>query len=555
MAGAISQAEKKLQEAYEKLDQQEIDFVAKVHPNAAKGMQLAHDNPDKAIYLDTRNGSEITVLDGDKETIKPYLANRYEQSLAKTGGVEALIEQRTIGMKNSGVPQAVMDKEVELMRAAEGDGQKYANLRFENNSFFAEQEKAAGKDPAAANDIRITTITTIEENKIVNGKVVEGKPEEPSPKLQYDKKAMVLLHENGKITPIGASAMLMDRSSGYNGMHEITNEFFNKGLEKHGSVEAFAEYIKKNDLSDTALGTDPSPEVRQRLVESIQQSEGKAEYFSAAMFKSINAARPDNEVPSEQTLEQKNTKDTLLMSAEKADAGGFQGLFNGNMDINQFFEQIMAFFKSMSSGNMSVAQAAEQFGNKLGIKEDLVAKTEKSEKLEKLEKLENKEEVAKGKDQEEFKDTYKGKPLVWDKDGIYTLEYDKNGKAIAVPLTKEEAAEVAGKGEATPEKEEVAATEKNQEPAQSGLMYTADWTRPQSEEGLRLDPSDYSLTGQDGKDMTGHFSAAAHGDERLVSEEFSEYAKKMEAKLVASETKATADDYDSAEQKLVGMNA
>ncbi|MCK5385020.1 MAG: hypothetical protein KAJ29_05535, partial [Alphaproteobacteria bacterium] len=91
------------------------------------------DNPDKTVYLDTRDGAKVTVFDGDKETIKPFLANQYEQAIEKAGGVEALIEQQTTRMEDAGMLPAVIDKETELMQAADGDGQKYADLRFESN--------------------------------------------------------------------------------------------------------------------------------------------------------------------------------------------------------------------------------------------------------------------------------------------------------------------------------------------------------------------------------------------------------------------------------------
>ncbi len=406
-------------------EQERIDFVAKNNPDYAKNMQLVLDNPDKTIYLDTRDGAKITTLDGDKETIKPFLAHQHEQAVAKAGGVDALIEQRTTEMKEADMPQAVMDKESEIMRAAEGDGQKYADLRFENNAFFAEQAKAAGEDPAAANDIvasHTVTKTELTTGKMVDGKMVmdEKVPEEPSTQLAYDPKAMVPLFENGRLTNIGNVEMVTSQLiSNDTKLHEVSNDFFDNGIKEHGTMKAFAEHVKTNGVSGDGIYSDSNQEQCGRLAGAILQSEGRAELFSAATFKSINENKPEQDLAQKNVQDTKNTQDTLLASAEKADDGGLQNLFSGDMDLGQMLEQFLALFKGMTSGNMSLEQVTAQISEKFGGKKEKDAdKTDEAENKEVVAATENNKDPEKTAVQENQhiaytqKDGVAGQPVV-----------------------------------------------------------------------------------------------------------------------------------------------
>ncbi len=92
------------------------------------------------------------------------------------------------------------------------------------------------------------------------------------------------------------------------------------------------------------------------------------------------------------------------------------------------------------------------------------------------------------------------------------------------------------------------------EPEQPGLMFTASWSRPQTEEGLLFDKESFSITGKDGQSMSDHFMSASNGEEMLVSIEFDEYTQKMEAELDAMEAKhSPGDNFEPKEPEVADL--
>ena len=356
------------QEIYDYGRQAQIDYVAKQDQAAARSMQLVHDNPDKTIFLDTRDGTRVTVFDGDRESIKPILADQYEQAVEKVGGVDALIELHRARLQEAGIPQAVIDKEAELMKAADGNGEKFADLRFASNAEFTKLAQETGH-PNAEHVNDVTNFTRIETSLVGTEPGEEGSapeetasaPEKPEP-YDFDEKYMVKLAEGGELTNVGRVTLVAGVLPGMGMMeniHESARMYFDNGIKEHGSVEAFAKHIETEGAPEFEQGSN-DPKVRQTLADGVRNSGGDSAVFAASALESINEMpeQPGVKAPAAEAVGQAATQtpkgaeqDTLgaatLFASLQDNMSQIQGQ-QGNM--MQLFEPFMKFLTALMSG-------------------------------------------------------------------------------------------------------------------------------------------------------------------------------------------------------------
>ena len=91
-------------------DYQHIRMLEEAEQNQAAA------NPDPAGNVRV---SDVQYIDGDVESVKPFLAETHAKMLEETGSVDALIERTrerySAKIESGEIPQAILDKEIEII--------------------------------------------------------------------------------------------------------------------------------------------------------------------------------------------------------------------------------------------------------------------------------------------------------------------------------------------------------------------------------------------------------------------------------------------------------
>ena len=310
---------------------------------------------DKDVYFDTQTGGRVTVLDGDSETIKPYLAASHKQQIESAGGVEALIAQRTemyqAGVDAGRTPQVVADKYIEILKAAGDDPQKYAELRFENNAFFDENRSESGMDGIAdANDIILIRVSATAVSSDTT-----AAPTPPEVNLDDDR-TFVTMAENGQLTSAGQMLLIDDMMStmGSSNFVDPLKDNFDSLMQEHGSVEAVATHLESN-IEDMFGGDENSvemdPEQRNQILQAVRESEGNAAVFAAQILNDISDNLPAQSLDQSSSPQTNPNGDTLENDAKRAT--DLQNLTNGGLGAlgqNEGMLAIMGFLVAIFTG-------------------------------------------------------------------------------------------------------------------------------------------------------------------------------------------------------------
>ncbi len=325
------------------------------HEDSARFLEVMRDNADKAVYQDADTGAQVTILDGDAESIKPYIDMTYSRALEFEGGLEQLIESvRENSQKDvdaGTLTQAAMDKRLEMVTEAGTDSAKYAELRFANNDFFAEQAGLAGQDADSANDVtlvqNVPQITS--ETSVINDDGTQGEPKteviREASNLTSDNVNMdtlIKVADGNQLTAAGSiyvmsdiMAEVMGRPMGIDPA-EAFKDKFDELLAEHGSVDALATHLEQN-MSELTGGETISPEVQAGILEAVRNSEGDSARFAATVMNDVMpAAAPANpgtvSDPAAEVVENErratDLQNLLGPGGLNFDLGGNEGLLN-----------------------------------------------------------------------------------------------------------------------------------------------------------------------------------------------------------------------------------
>lgn len=278
------------------------------HEDSARFLEVMRDNADKAVYQDADTGAQVTILDGDAESIKPYIDMTYSRALEFEGGLEQLIESvRENSQKDvdaGTLTQAAMDKRLEMVTEAGTDSAKYAELRFANNDFFAEQAGLAGQDADSANDVtlvqNVPQVTS--ETSVINDDGTQGEPKteviREASNLTSDNVNMdtlIKVADGNQLTAAGSiyvmsdiMAEVMGRPMGIDPA-EAFKDKFDELLAEHGSVDTLATHLEQN-MSELTGGEAISPEVQAGILEAVRNSEGDSARFAATVMNDVMPA-------------------------------------------------------------------------------------------------------------------------------------------------------------------------------------------------------------------------------------------------------------------------
>ena len=325
------------------------------HEDSARYLEVMRDNADKAVYQDADTGAQVTILDGDSESIKPYIEMTYSRALEFEGGLEQLIESvRENSQKDvdaGTLTQAAMDKRLEMVTEAGTDSAKYAELRFANNDFFAEQAGLAGQDADSANDVTLiqnvpqVTSTT----SVINDDGTQGEPEteiiREASNLTNDTLNMdtlIKVADGNQLTAAGnlyvmsdIMAEMMGRPMGIDPV-EVFKDKFDELLAEHGSVDALATHLEQN-MSELTGDQAISPEMQTGILEAVRNSEGDSARFAATVMNDVMPAltpTPTNPGadPAAEVVENErratDLQNLLGPGGLNFDLGGNEGLLN-----------------------------------------------------------------------------------------------------------------------------------------------------------------------------------------------------------------------------------
>ena len=329
-------------------------------------LEMMRDNENKTVYRDADTGAKVILVDGDSESIKPHLQFSHERALEEAGGLDQLIEQKTTAYQQAveagRMPQAVMDKELEILREAGTDSEKFAELRFENNGFFAEQASLAGKDPNTANDL--TVIENVSQVVSVTTSLDEDGNETGEPKTEVireasnlkaddiDMNTLIKVADGNQLTAAGSMFVVSDMMSSVMGrpmdfdLVELTKTKFEELLEEHGSVEALAVHLEQDMTALPGL-EDASPEVRAEVIEAVKTSEGNSARFVATVFNDTNERTP----PLKPAVSNPGDDPNIEATDRERRATDLQALLGDfNFGGNSEFQNIIAAFIAIFTG-------------------------------------------------------------------------------------------------------------------------------------------------------------------------------------------------------------
>ena len=289
-------------------------------------LELLRDNDDKDLYRDAATGSKVTVLDGDSEAIVPYLENSHARALEHFGGVEGLIADRQSQFDDliaqGTMNQALADRMIELLEEAGTDSAAYAQARFDNNDFFAEQAVLLGRDPEKANDITVTVTRTVE-----IGPAIENAPE-PSvieqdfrPEAVENSDTMIKVAEGNELTQAGQLLLVGDAMADLGVMDPLNmiKQNFDQMIQEHGSAEALAVHLEEN-MEDLIGDSNLTEEGRAAVIDAVRNSEGDSAKFVATMFNQAEelSAGAEASDPSAALL---NQQQEATLAQERAEEG------------------------------------------------------------------------------------------------------------------------------------------------------------------------------------------------------------------------------------------
>ncbi|MGN7437623.1 MAG: hypothetical protein ACTHOO_03185 [Alcanivorax sp.] len=287
-------------------------------------LELLRDNEDKDMYRDADRNVNVTVMDGDSESIKPFLENSHARALEQHGGVEGLIahrqEQFDQAVADGRMNQAVADKHIELLTAAGEDSAAYAEARFDSNDFFAEQAEALGIDPSKVNDITVTVITHTFEPGVAPTEPVIDLDLRPGSIENED--GLIKIMEGNELTEAGKVILAADgvaaETGGPNPIDMIKDKY-DSLLEQHGSVEALATHLEGNmsDLMGEAALTDAG---NAEVLEAVRNSDGDSANFVATMLNDIEPPPADGSAPTDPSIALLNEQQRILQEQEMSQA-------------------------------------------------------------------------------------------------------------------------------------------------------------------------------------------------------------------------------------------
>ncbi len=344
-----------LQAMYIKQQNENIQYMRdNGNESAAKSAEIIRDIEDKAIYQDVDTGAEVTILDGDSKSIMPYLEASHQNMLENSGGVENIIdkmsEQMQAQVADGKMTQAAMDKQIEILREAGNDSAKFADLRFKNNDFFAEQAKIAGSDPTAVNDITlianktITMITGDINDPSKSTEVVSSSDLTPE-NLNMD--TLIKIADGNELTASGAMSMINEAYGVDLNFAGILKDSFDTMLEKEGSLDAMVDRLEKN--AGELLGDDDiSPEQKNIIIAAVKESNGDSSVFAASMMNAMNDEYSKSQLGTDNSLNQeKEHQERQALNLQNLLGGdgensGIKSLFSADNPIMQMFVGLIA---------------------------------------------------------------------------------------------------------------------------------------------------------------------------------------------------------------------
>ncbi len=224
--------------------------------------------------------SDVQYIDGDVESVKPFLAETHAKMLEETGGVDALIERTrerySAKIESGEIPQAILDKEIELFELAGEDSNAYAEARFDSNDFYAEQAASMGIDPEAINDYTIhlehTGATTVQVDPVeeqqrrdTDARVVREAAEADAQQAAMGEMNLMVFFE-----------MLLAMISGdQDALDNLMDKLKNNGQDNTPTQED-ANPSQENDAT-TEVAEDPTPRDDQEEPSPVQDGDAPAE--------------------------------------------------------------------------------------------------------------------------------------------------------------------------------------------------------------------------------------------------------------------------------------
>ncbi len=325
---------------------------------AARSAEIIRDIEDKTIYQDVDTGARVTILDGDSQSIMPYLEASHQQMLESLGGVDNAIdsisEQMQARVASGEMTQAAMDRQIEILREAGDDSLKFAQLRFQNNDFFAEQARISGSDPAAVNDVILITnkpVIMVTADMDDPSKPTEAVPDSAGLTLEnLNMDSLIKIADGGELTQVG---MVFISSEAYGidtSIVDIIKNNFETLLAKEGSLDAMISRIEEN-IGELAGDETIPQESKDIIINAVRNSGGDSSVFAASVLNGINELALAGQEQERQHQERQafNLQNLLGSAGEGAE---LSSLFSADGPVFQFFVGLIAAFTGQDPQEM-----------------------------------------------------------------------------------------------------------------------------------------------------------------------------------------------------------
>lgn len=248
-------------------DYQHIRMLEEAEQNQAAA------NPDPAGNVRV---SDVQYIDGDVESVKPFLAETHAKMLEETGSVDALIERTrerySAKIESGEIPQAILDKEIELLELAGEDSYAYAEARFDSNDFYAEQAASMGIDPEAINDYTVhlehTDVTTVQVDPVEEQARRDTDARVVREAMESDAQQAAM----GEMNLMAFFEILIAMISGdQDALDNLMEKFGNKGQDNTPTQDN-ANPSQGNDAPEEVV-QDPTPQAEQEEPSPVQDDD------------------------------------------------------------------------------------------------------------------------------------------------------------------------------------------------------------------------------------------------------------------------------------------